>query len=223
MNHPLPIQLSGGAGEMSNYCRAVRALGGQPQAGYAPAPDLTCAGLLLCGGGDLAPALFGQEDRGSHPPDPIRDRAELALFRAFFQAGKPIFGVCRGMQVINVALGGTLIQDLPPESAPFHGGGNCDLFHPIRTGEGSLLRRLYGPLCVVNSWHHQAVDRLGEGLRASAWAESGFAEGLEHASLPILGVQFHPERLAFQHRPSGTADGAPLLAHFLTLCRERAG
>lgn len=220
MTDPTRIQISGAAGALTNYCQAVRSMGGQPAAGYAPAPDLTCAGLLLCGGGDLDPALFGQEPCGSHPPDPIRDRAELALFQAFFQAGKPIFGICRGMQVINVALGGALIQDLPPEAAPFHGGAEHDLIHPIRTAEDSLLRRLYGPVCMVNSWHHQAVGRLGAGLRASAWAESGFAEALEHTSLPVLGVQFHPERLSFRHRRGDAVDGAPLLLHFMALCQR---
>ena len=101
------ILISGADGKMSNYVRAVRAAGGTPVSGYCPPADLSCAGLLLCGGGDLDPVLYGQPDQGSQPPDPARDQAELELFRAFYQAGRPILGVCRGMQVINVALGGT--------------------------------------------------------------------------------------------------------------------
>jgi len=215
------IQISGPAGAFENYCRAVRSSGGVPLAAYAPDPDLRCDGLLLAGGGDPDPSLFGQADQGSHPPDPARDRAELALVHAFLQAGKPILGICRGMQIINVALGGTLIQDLPPASRPFHGGADHDLIHPLRSLEGSLLYRLYGPVFSVNSAHHQAVDQLGSGLFAMAWSESGFAEGMEHRDLPILGVQFHPERLAFSRRREDAVDGAPLLLHFLTLCRDR--
>ena len=214
------IQVSGDAGRMENYEAAVRCAGGLPVCGYAPAPDLSCAGLLLCGGGDMEPACYGQESRGSQPPDPVRDRAELALFDAFLRAGKPILGICRGMQVINVALGGSLIQDLPPESRPFHGGADHDLLHPIRSAERSFLRQLYGPVFPVNSSHHQAVDRLGRGLEAIAWAESGFPEAIIHRSLPIFAVQFHPERMSFGHRREDTVDGAPLFHRFLGLCRD---
>lgn len=107
------LQVSVPAEGADNYTAALERAGGTPAAGYCPAPDLSCAGLVLCGGGDIACELFGQEDRGSNPPDLARDRAELALFQAFYGAGKPILGICRGMQIINVALGGTLIQDLP--------------------------------------------------------------------------------------------------------------
>ena len=82
--------------------------------------------------------------------------------------------------------------------------------------EGSLLCSLYGPRAVVNSNHHQAVDRLGEGLRASAWAEGGFPEGLEHEDLPVVGVQFHPERL----RGPGLARGSALLDWFIQQCKK---
>ena len=112
------ILISGADGKMSNYVRSVRAAGGTPVSGYCPPPDLSCAGLLLCGGGDLDPVLYGQPDQGSQPPDPARDQAELELFRAFYQAGRPILGVCRGMQIINVALGGTLLQDLGDSGVP---------------------------------------------------------------------------------------------------------
>ena len=218
---PLPrIQISGEAGHMNNYEAAVRDAGGLPVSGYAPNPDLSCDGLLLCGGGDIEPSRFGQENRGSQPPDLLRDQAELELFHAFFQAGKPILGICRGMQLINVALGGDLIQDLPPEQKPFHGGVDHDLVHPVRSADGSLLRQLYGPVFPVNSTHHQAVGRLGAGLEAAAWAESGFAEAIVHRSLPVWGFQFLPERMSFQHRRTDTVDGAPLLCRFVALCRH---
>ena len=105
------------------------------------------------------------------------------------------------MQVINVALGGTLFQDLGAERAALHQGEE-DVFHPVRTAPGSLLEGLFGENALVNSAHHQGVDRLGEGLVPAAWAPDGTLEGLEHRSLPVVGVQFHPERL-----PNGGGDG----------------
>ncbi|MCI9156493.1 MAG: gamma-glutamyl-gamma-aminobutyrate hydrolase family protein [Lawsonibacter sp.] len=213
------IQLSGEPDGMQNYFDALTQAGAVPVGGYCPSPDLTCDGLVLCGGGDLDSALFGQENRGSEAPDHARDAAELALFQAFFQAGKPILGICRGMQLINVALGGTLIQDLPQEQKAFHCGGKADMVHPLRALEGSVLHMLYGPVFSVNSSHHQAVDALGKGLRAVAWAESGFAEAIDCPGLPLLGVQFHPERMAFGRHRLDTVDGAALFSWFLGVCQ----
>ena len=204
-----------------SYETAFHLAGAEVLGGYCPEADLSCDGLVLCGGGDVDPALFGQENRGSDPPDPARDLAEAQLFRAFYQAGKPILGICRGMQIINILLGGDLIQDLPHDIAVFHGGVKYDLFHPIRTAEGSLLRSLYGPICHVNSFHHQAVDRLGEGLVPIAWAEGGFVEAIVHTASPILGVQFHPERLTWEKNRVKALDGLPLLQHFVSLCQPR--
>ena len=214
------ILISGDEGKTFRYEEAVRQSGGVPAAGYCPAPDLSCDGLLLCGGGDLDCSLFARENLGSDPPDLLRDKAEMELFHAFFEAGKPILGVCRGMQLINVALGGDLIQDLPPHICVFHGRTDHDLVHPIRNLEGSLLYELYGSVCPVNSFHHQAVNRLGAGLRAISWAEGGFPEAVDCPGRPILGVQFHPERMSFAHLRPDTIDAAAIFSHFLTLCRH---
>lgn len=218
----MTIQISGSMGRMDNYIRAIWKAGGQVRAGYCPEPDLTCDGLLLAGGGDIAPERYGQGMEGSLPPDPLRDEAELALFRAFYGAGKPILGICRGLQVINVALGGTLIQDLPEPVRPFHTGGRPDRLHPLRSAPGSLCEQLYGPLFLANSAHHQAVDRPGVGLKPTAWSESGLVEAAEHETLPVLGVQFHPERLTADRWGPAAADGSLLFRYFLSLCRGAA-
>lgn len=215
------IQVSAPAEGADNYIAALRGAGAEPAAGYCPGPDLNCDGLLLCGGGDIAPELFGQEDRGSHPPDPARDKAELALFHAFSRAGKPILGICRGMQIINVALGGTLIQDLPSGLRPFHTWDGRDKVHPVMSREGSLLHRLYGPLFPVNSAHHQGLDRLGEGLRAAARSEGGIAEAIDLPGYPLLGVQFHPERMSFTLRRPDTVDGGKIFQWFVEACGKR--
>ena len=198
------IQLSGEKGGLERYIWAVERAGGIPVPGICPEPDPSCDGLVLCGGGDLDPALFGQENRGSHPPNRERDRTELVLSERYLTWEKPILGICRGLQVLNVFLGGTLIQDLPPAWRASHQGEE-DVYHHIRCRPGSLLERLLGPCPVVNSAHHQAVDRLGRELEVSAWASEGFAEGFEHRILPVLGVQFHPERLSGPGRGEGSA------------------
>ena len=214
------IQVSGIAGKTNNYEGAVRNAGGLPFAGYAPEPDLSCQGLILCGGGDVLPSLYGQENTASSLLDLRRDESEQKLIHTYAQAGKPILGICRGMQILNVAFGGTLIQDLPQEQRPFHGGAKPDRVHPIRALEDSVLHRLYGEVFPVNSYHHQAVDILAPGFRAIAWSEGGVVEAMVHDSLPILALQFHPERMAYGNFRPDAVDAAPLLEHFISLCRD---
>ena len=213
------ILLSTGGGNAANYLAAIKTAGGTGEAKYLPAPDLSYDGLVLTGGDDMDPALFGQEDRGSRGIDRARDGAELALLGAFCSANKPVLAICRGHQVVNVWLGGDLIQDLGPELNPFHQGGDeSDQVHLVRAAEGTLLDRLYGPVFPVNSSHHQAVGRLGRGLRAAAWSEDGVVEAVEHDTLPLLSVQFHPERMTGERARSDTVDGGAIFRAFLELC-----
>lgn len=215
------ILISGSPGGTTHYENAVRNAGGVPLAGYCPPPDPRCTGLLLCGGGDLDPTLFGWADQGSDPPDRARDQAELTLVHAFLAEGRPILGVCRGMQLLNAALGGDLIQDLPPTVLPFHGRADGDLIHPLRCAPGSLLHQLYGPRLQVNSAHHQAVGRMGVGLVPCAWSESGLVEAFTHQKLPILGVQFHPERMTGTQLRPDAADGAAIYRWFIQQCSSQ--
>lgn len=216
------ILISTGGGNAGNYLAAIEAAGGAGEARYLPAPDLSYDGLVLAGGDDMDPALFGQENRGSRGIDRARDGAELALLDAFRAAGKPVLAICRGHQVVNVWLGGDLVQDLDPELAPFHGGGEGDRAHLVRAAEGSLLHRLYGPVFAVNSRHHQGLGRLGRGLTAAAWSEGGVVEAAEHGALPLVSVQFHPERMTGALARPDTVDGGELFRAFLELCRQRA-
>lgn len=203
-----------------NYENAVCAAGGIPVVQYCPAVDLSFDGLVLTGGGDVEPRLYGQEDRGSLPPDPTRDRAELALVRAYLAAGKPILGICRGCQILNVALGGTLIQDLGEALNPFHRRFETDKVHPIQASEGSVLHSLYGPLFHVNSAHHQAVDIPGAGAVITARSEAGVAEALDLPGCPVLGVQFHPERMTGAHLRPDCTDGAAIFNWLLAHCSK---
>ena len=158
----------------------------------------------------MDPVLFGQENRGSNPPDRERDRAELALAEAFLTWERPVLGICRGMQVLNVFFGGALLQDLPGHSQ----AAGRDRLHRVRTAP-SPLRELYGQDVVVNSAHHQAADRLGSGLRAVQWAPDGVVEAAVHETLPAWGVQWHPERLSGPFALPGAAEGTPLIAAWL--------
>ena len=218
------ILISPGDWDPVNYVAAVAAAGGDPHARYLAPPDLSCDALLLCGGDDVDPARYGQENRGSVGIDPARDEAEFALLDAFCAAGRPVMGICRGHQIINVWLGGSLIQDIGqdigPALAPAHGGEGGDRVHQIRAAEGSLLRRLYGPEFAVNSSHHQALGRLGRGLAVTARSHDGVVEAVEHNTLPLFGVQFHPERMTGARARPDTVDGGAIFRAFLELIEK---
>lgn len=216
------ILISTGGGDASNYLAALATAGARGEARYLPAPDLRYDGLLLAGGGDMEPARFGQPDCGSRDIDPARDEAELALLDAFCAAGKPVLAICRGFQVVNVWLGGDLVQDLSPALAPFHGGGEGDRVHPVHAVEGSLLHRLYAPVFSVNSAHHQALGRLGRGLSVTARSEGGVAEAVEHEMLPLIAVQFHPERMTGAKARPDTVDGGAVFRAFLNRIQPTA-
>lgn len=117
----------------ANYMAALSAAGGQGRAAYCPRYDPACGGLILAGGGDVDPALYGGTAEGCAPPDIRRDKAELALLNAFAAAGKPVLGICRGAQVINVWAGGTLAEDLGARNA-VHRWAGADRVHELRTG-----------------------------------------------------------------------------------------
>ena len=197
------VYIWGEATRYENYRRAVEAAGGTVRFGGTPEG---CDALLLPGGGDMEPWRYGQSNTASRGLEPERDTAELMLLERFTAAGKPVLGICRGIQVINVFFGGTLCQDLPGHSAV----DGHDSFHTVRTARSPLLA-VCGPLCRVNSAHHQAADAPGRGLRAVQWAEDGAVEAVCHDCLPVWGVQWHPERLPGEL-------GGRLLRALLALC-----
>ena len=161
-------------------------------------------GLLLSGGGDISPALFGEEDSGLlWLVDEQRDRAELVLTQWALEEGLPLLGICRGIQVINVAAGGTLIQDIAiqvPDAlahSSVAGRPKESVAHVVEVAEGSRLARLFGAGALgVNSAHHQAAKLVDTSLVITARAPDGVIEGLEAPDhLFCLGVQWHPEAM----------------------------
>lgn len=156
-------------------------------------------GLILAGGPDVAPWRYGDEQK----PEcgqivEARDEIEINLFPLVMTRKLPIFGICRGCQVINVAFGGTLIQDLPSELGLNHrqDDANGAFFHEVRVETGSALKDILGAdTLVTNSYHHQAIKTLAPGLVASAASADGVIEAIEAPNLDefLLGVQWHPE------------------------------
>jgi putative glutamine amidotransferase len=160
-------------------------------------------GVLFTGGGDVSSLAYGQEP---HPKlarqDPIRDSQEIEAARIAIGRDIPILGICRGLLLLNVALGGSLIQDIPtqsPASLLHYSHAAAPLaVHSIDIEPGSILAKLHNSVELpVNSYHHQAIDRLGDGLRINARARDLMVEGIEFADgKPLLAVQYHPEELA---------------------------
>lgn len=146
--------------------------------------------LVLTGGSDVDPALYGQAPPPDVRPDRVRDDRELALLAAALDRGIPVLAICRGMQLLNVHLGGTLVPHLTDH--PLGGDGA----HEVRFAAGSLLHGVYGPACSVNSLHHQAVGALGAGLACVGHAPDGVVEAVELPGRDVVGVQWHPEQLA---------------------------
>lgn len=207
------VAVAGLPGRTDNYTAALRRAGMDSVVTLDRAEAARCDGLLLPGGGDIHPARFGQENAGSRDIDEALDQAQLAILDAFVQAEKPVLGICRGHQLVNVYFGGDLIQDLPTASDHM-ARERVDSVHPVRVEPGTALYGLYGPDAAVNSSHHQGLGRLGAGLRAAAFAPDGVIEAAEHRRLPILAVQFHPERMVPGRDRPATAEGAPVFALF---------
>lgn len=191
-----------------SYLRAVLATGGEPvvlmpseRAAVASAAALgSCAGLLLTGGGNIAPAMYGQQptaDGGR--ADPLRDAFEVGLVTEAMHRGLPVLAVCRGMQLLNVALGGSLRQQLAPSLAARHGSAEAWARHPVRLLPGSRLAAAVAAAEIgdCSSHHQQVIAELGAGLVAAGWSSDGMVEAVEQDGAAwVVGVQWHPEDTA---------------------------
>lgn len=205
----MPIIAITPCSKMHDYDESVRRAGGEPRvldlaAGSGDDPMTGVEGLLLTGGGDLDPALYGEPRHATFDAaEPGRDAFEIDLVRRALDANVPVFAICRGIQVLNVARGGTLVQDIPDQMP---GSGvhsvrepSFAIAHDVWIASGTLLEqlmreRLESDTCPVNSRHHQAIKAVGTGLVVSATAPDGVIEAVEDPTRRFcLGVQWHPE------------------------------
>jgi len=195
---------------LSDFATRIAAAGGVPVTlSFDAEAEAVCdwvSAVVITGGQDVHPACWGGDTSVVEDLDPRahtmahdvdRDAYEIALVKAALERGIPVLGVCRGLQVLNVALGGTLVPDLPAgtvshlslETAPSDGAAD----HVVTFAEGSLARDLFGEQALTNSWHHQAVDSCGTGLVVTGRTSDGVVEAVELPGAPVLGVQWHPE------------------------------
>lgn len=221
-----------------HYESVVRAAGGDPYLiclDDDPAVTADADGILIPGGVDINPACYGEENKGSLGICDALDSFQLKALDLAVKRKIPVLGICRGIQLLNVYLGGTLIQDLP--DAELHAKNSIkedDKVHLVMAEAGSWPAEIYGKTeFYVNSSHHQAVDRLGEGLRVVMRSEAGQAagdcaadeavrgdgvvEGVVHETLPIIATQWHPERMSLTYKRSDTEDGMPVFRKFLSM------
>lgn len=176
-------------------------------------------GLLLPGGVDINPKYYGQEINGSEDIDDELDERQMAVIDKFVKAKKPILGICRGLQILNVYFGGTLIQHLPNYQE--HVSVNhVDGINTIKLDKDSFLYELYKKEEITtNSAHHQAIGEIAKGFRVISKCDE-VIEAIQHETLPIWAVQFHPERMCFEKANEKTVDGSLIIQFFLKQCNK---
>ncbi|MEE0741055.1 MAG: gamma-glutamyl-gamma-aminobutyrate hydrolase family protein [Emergencia sp.] len=203
-----------------NYIEAFAKLGCEAFVSLSVEDLLHADGLILPGSSqDMNPKLWGAEDECSNDINDGLDASQWALLDLAKETSKPVLGICRGMQFINVYFGGTLIQDL--DCAEYHKAGTPERYHQLETTEGGFMEELYGKTCLVNTRHHQGVGRLGDGLSPAAlWIDNrqqgeSVVEAFSHKQYPFIGVQWHPERMFVCEEREVSMDGEKLLRHWL--------
>ncbi|BCN30322.1 gamma-glutamyl-gamma-aminobutyrate hydrolase family protein [Anaeromicropila herbilytica] len=209
------ILISGGKEYNKNYVDAITKSSGNAIYEYCPKYKEKYIGLVLAGGYDMDPVFYRQNNHASKGIDIKRDEAELLLLDQFVHAQKPVLGICRGHQTINVYFGGDLIQDIYTKSIHQKEG---DAIHKTITKKDSVLYRLYGTEFATNSNHHQAIGKIGEGIDVTQYSNDGVIEAIEHSDLPIYGVQWHPERMCYDNLREDTVDSSKFMKWFVNLC-----
>lgn len=177
-----------------NYARAILSAGGEPVISENPELLRKCDGLLLPGGGDISPCMYGSAENNCVNVDLKRDCTEQYLIAVALRKSLPIMGVCRGMQAINVYFGGTLQQKITEDKLHYSTEG--DVYHAVYLTENCFLREIYkAEVITVNSAHRQCVKARGYGLKICAKATDGTPEAAQNLQKKIIAVQFHPERM----------------------------
>ena len=176
-----------------NYYNAVKHFGFKPVISENLSLSAGCNGLILAGGGDVYPFFYGQNDYACIHKNLKRDICEFSLIDHFYKNNKPILGICRGIQILNVYFGGTLIQNI--KNCSFHSACEKDVYHKVFSNDLFLFKNT----CYkVNSAHHQAVLKIANCLNPVLFSSDNLVEGFLHKTAKILAVQFHPERMNYK-------------------------
>lgn len=182
------------------YFEHIRQSGVLPFSVYPSLPEHAAKEfdyLIVCGGGDIHPSYYGEQPiTDEYNYDKCFDEYEQRMIKEFIKLKKPILAICRGMQSVNVALGGSLFQSVPRQLGLCHESNNgtvCE--HEIKIAKNSGLSKALGLRAIVNSYHHQSINKTADGLDVVAATHDGVIEALEGKTLPILAVQWHPERM----------------------------
>lgn len=194
----------------TDYSQAIASAGGLPVGLSRDAPTGALLdrldALVVSGGADVDPRCYGVEPgQGCGPIEPERDAWELELLAGALDRKLPVLAICRGLQVLNVLEGGTLVQDVQVDEGDGHPRFDEErhtLAHSVRFAPGSVAAEIYGSELIVNSLHHQVVERVGTGLTVTGRSPDGTVEALELTGLPLLAVQWHPEMLRHQPDPA---------------------
>ena len=208
-----------GTESLTNYIDALKENDIEVVATLDVDEAIKCDGLLLPGGGDIDPVYYGEEMNGSDEPDRELDKAQRDILDAFVKAKKPILGICRGMQLINIYFGGSLHQDLVTRDIHTRKNDN-DSIHSVKSvEEGNLFEKFYGKTFNINSAHHQGTKKLGEGLKEVLRSDDGVCEAVIHEELPIIATQFHPERMSYKQRRDDAVVGEEIFEYFKSLLK----
>lgn len=194
--------------DTKNYETALRRLDFSFLTTLDPEKAAQATHLLLPGGGDITPAFFGQDNHGSHNIDTELDILQLQALEFFIAQKKPVMGICKGLQLINIHFGGTITQHIATAGA--HRWNGADQQHYVYhsgLSRTDFFYQLYGSSTLVNSAHHQAIGHPGRDLIPVCRAKDNIIEGIVHAFLPVIAVQWHPERIL-------DAGGEQLLRYF---------
>lgn len=209
----MKILIAGYESQTKNYIAAIEGLGAHALVALTLDADEIAEydGLILPGGGDINPIFFHQGNYGSKNIDTALDVLQFQMLQQFIAAGKSVVGICKGMQLINVHFGGTIMQHC--FYAAFHEYITQDQIHSVTAVPHSFLAKLYGETFTVNSAHHQCIGRLAPSLSAASYSCDNIIEAVVHDSLPVYGLQWHPERMCMAHKRDDTVDGSKVLAY----------
>lgn len=194
-----------------NYIRSSLRIADETVCSYDLKDMKECSALILPGGGDIFPYFYGKKTESQKNINFIRDSLEFEALSYFVANARPVLGICKGMQTANVFFGGTLSDC--KFAGRHNGSGGKDSSHLVYCLKSGFLNKLYGKKLIVNSYHRERVALIGKDLKISALSGDMTVEAMEHAALPVILTQFHPERMALPY----TADGAAVFTYFRKL------